>query len=344
MTTINYDRPVKDLIDELNATGHVTHASFKKTSVTLHHNAGRLSHEGVLNVWKVRPASAHFDVDAAGAVAQYVKTNEYAWSVGNRAGNESSISIEMANSALSPSWAVSETTWKSAARLAGWLFAHVVGARPDSTNFFRHKHWSSTACAGPYIDSVWGQVMAEAQRAYDQFKSSPAPAPKPSTSPSTPAPTRKSNETIAAEVWAGKWGSGDDRKARLTKAGYNYNTIQALVNKGVGRTGSSAPRPTTKSIEQIAAEVWAGKWGTGEDRIQRLTKAGYNARLVQMIVNRGVGRHTASKTPPSRDSIRAVAQQVIAGQWGNDPERTRRLTHSGYDAAAVQAEVNRQLR
>jgi hypothetical protein len=168
--TIAYDRPVSDFIDELNATGHVTHTSYRKTSVTLHHNAARLSHQGVLNVWKTRPASAHFDVDAAGAVAQYVKVNEYAWAVGNTAGNQSSISIEMANDTLAPRWTVAEATWKNAARLAGWLFAKVIGERPRKTNLFYHHHWSATLCAGPHMDTVYDKVLAAAQEAYDHFK------------------------------------------------------------------------------------------------------------------------------------------------------------------------------
>lgn len=173
MTTIAYDKPVADFVARLSATGHVTHKAYRKTSVTLHHNGGRLSHQGVLNVWKSRPASAHFDVDAAGAVAQYVKVNEYAWAVGNTSGNQTSISVEMANATVSPSWVVSDTTWKSAARLAGWLFAKVIGVRPSSSNFFYHHHWSSTACAGPYMDKIPESVLAEAQRAYDTFKATP---------------------------------------------------------------------------------------------------------------------------------------------------------------------------
>jgi peptidoglycan hydrolase-like protein with peptidoglycan-binding domain len=180
VTVIAYDQPVKDLVAQLSATGHVTHTAYTKTSVTLHHNGGRLSHEGVLQVWKTRPASAHFDVDGAGRVAQYVKVNEYAWAVGNSLGNQRSVSIEMANASLGPEWDVAEVTWKSAARLAGWLFFKVVGARPSSSNFFQHKHWSSTECAGPHIAKVWSQIMAEAQRWYDFFKG----LPKPTTAPS----------------------------------------------------------------------------------------------------------------------------------------------------------------
>ncbi len=41
---------------------------------------------------------------------------------------------------------------------------------------------------------------------------------------------KKSNEQIAKEVIAGKWGNGATRKKKLTDAGYNYSVIQALVN------------------------------------------------------------------------------------------------------------------
>lgn len=45
------------------------------------------------------------------------------------------------------------------------------------------------------------------------------------------ATVKKSNEEIAKEVVAGKWGNGNARKTALTKAGYDYKTIQSLVNK-----------------------------------------------------------------------------------------------------------------
>lgn len=47
----------------------------------------------------------------------------------------------------------------------------------------------------------------------------------------TSTTVKKSNEEIAKEVVAGKWGNGNARKTALTKAGYDYNTIQTLVNK-----------------------------------------------------------------------------------------------------------------
>lgn len=169
MTTIAYDLPMRDFIAGLDRTRHVTHTQHRKTRVTLHHNGGRLSHEGVLSVWQVRPASAHFNIDAAGTAAQYVRVNEYAWATGSTPGNQQSISIEMCNQTLGPDWVVSETTWRSAARLAGWLFARVIGTRPTHDTLVRHKYWSATACAGPYIDRVYDQVLLAAQQSFDRI-------------------------------------------------------------------------------------------------------------------------------------------------------------------------------
>lgn len=44
------------------------------------------------------------------------------------------------------------------------------------------------------------------------------------------ASNKKSVDTIAKEVIAGKWGNGDDRKKRLQAAGYDYSTVQKRVN------------------------------------------------------------------------------------------------------------------
>lgn len=331
MSTINYDKHVTDLIDELSDTGHVTHRSYKKTSVTLHHNAGRLSHQGVLNVWKTRPASAHFDIDRNGSVAQYVKVNEYAWAVGNTEGNMRSISIEMANSKLSPSWEVGEETWRSAARLAGWLFAKVIGKRPSKDNFFYHHHWYQTSCAGPFMDKIYTDVLNEAQSSYDYFVDG--------KSGSSHHSSKKSLSQLASEVINGEWGNGSDRTRRLTEAGYNARAVQGEVNRRL--LGSSSHHVAShKTAAQLASEVINGKWGVGDDRRRRLEKAGYDYDTVQREVNRkllGGGHHH------NKYSVAKAATQVINGKWGNGADRKRRLEHAGYNYKAVQREVNRRL-
>lgn len=73
---------------------------------------------------------------------------------------------------------------------------------------------------------------AETWRKYATSSSTPAPAPAPTPEP-TPAP-KKSNEEIAQEVIAGKWGNGEERKKRLTDAGYDYQAVQNRVNEKLG--------------------------------------------------------------------------------------------------------------
>lgn len=41
----------------------------------------------------------------------------------------------------------------------------------------------------------------------------------------------KSNEEIAKEVIRGNWGVGQERKDKLTAAGYDYAAVQSIVNE-----------------------------------------------------------------------------------------------------------------
>lgn len=97
-------------------------------------------------------------------------------------------------------------------------------------------------------------------------------------------PPKKSIDEIAREVIAGKWGSGDDRKNRLRAAGYDPATVQARVNALMG-VSSRPTAPARKSESEIAREVIRGKWGSGQDRKNRLRAAGYDPARIQQLVN-----------------------------------------------------------
>ncbi len=43
--------------------------------------------------------------------------------------------------------------------------------------------------------------------------------------------TKKSVDAIAREVIRGDWGNGDERKQKLTAAGYDYSAVQKKVNE-----------------------------------------------------------------------------------------------------------------
>lgn len=87
--------------------------------------------------------------------------------------------------------------------------------------------------------------------------------------------THKDNATIANEVLAGKWGNGEERKQRLTNAGYDYTVIQSIVNELCNGK---------KSVDDVAYEVIRGEWGNGAERKQRLTQAGYDYATIQRRV------------------------------------------------------------
>ena len=113
--------------------------------------------------------------------------------------------------------------------------------------------------------------------------------------------------------------------------------VATNLTTGSKASGTSAP---SKSINEVAKEVINGKWGNGSDRTNRLAAAGYDAKAVQNEVNRIL---KGNATTPSK-SINEVAKEVINGKWGNGSDRTNRLAAAGYDAKAVQNEVNRILR
>lgn len=99
--------------------------------------------------------------------------------------------------------------------------------------------------------------------------------------PVEPKPA-KTVEQLAEEVIKGLWGYGDERRKRLTDAGYDYDAVQAEVNR-ILREKQHEP---DKSVHDIAVEVINGLWGNGEERKQKLTAAGYDYEAVQAEVDR----------------------------------------------------------
>lgn len=88
----------------------------------------------------------------------------------------------------------------------------------------------------------------------------------------------KTYHTVAREVIAGRYGNGEERKKKLESAGYDYNTVQALVELIL--SGG-----ILKDNQDIAREVIKGKWGSGDERKIKLTQAGYSYKVIQALVN-----------------------------------------------------------
>ena len=70
---------------------------------------------------------------------------------------------------------------------------------------------------------------------------------------------------LAYEVIEGLWGNGDTRVTKLTEAGYDYQTVQNIVN--------------------VCYEVDDGEWGEGSELVAALEAAGYDYDCVMAVIN-----------------------------------------------------------
>lgn len=300
------------------------------------HHAASTSFDSISQVFaqEGRGASAHYAVGRNNNVDQMVAERHTAWHCGNYPVNQESIGIENVNSSGAPNWDVAAETKNTLVELCADIVRRNpgIGRLVPGVNLFGHKQVASpskpTACPVTLIDFL----PELANRVNAMVAGQPAPS-----NPSTGG-GRKSNEQIADEVLAGKWGNNPGRRDSLIAAGYDYAAIQNIVN---GRVGNPVAAPR-KGNEIIADEVMAGAWGNNPERKQRLTAAGYDYLAIQNIINQRLGGVPAAEAP-ARLSDNQVADQVIAGAWGNGPDRKARLQGAGYNYDAVQALVNQKL-
>ena len=302
-----------------------------------HYAAGDLSLEGYYSVWQNRQASAHYAVDSNGKCAQLVWDRDTAWSCGNWDANCKSISIEHSNRGD----VITDACRETGAHLVAALCIEFKLGRPEwGKNVRMHRDFAATVCPGPLATTYKDSYIKRAQEWYDAMTaggSAPAPSPAPAPNPQPSQPAKKDITTIAREVMNGAWGNGDDRKRRLQAAGYDYNAVQAEVNRLCGVGGGSAPaKPAAPNIDQLARDVIAGKYGTGDARKKAL---GANYDAVQARVNQLLGAGGGGGSKPAQN-LDAVARAVIRGDYGNGDERRRRLRAAGYDPDAVQRRVN----
>ena len=281
-----------------------------------------------------RNASANYCIGNDGDIVCNVEEENRAWTSSSRSNDFQAIAVEISNCEYGGEWRVSDAAWKSLVNLAvdvckRYNFRLHYDGTPNGS-LTTHNMFANTSCPGPYLLSKMNELANIVNSQLDG-KVEPTPAPIQSGN--------KSNEELANEVIAGKWGNGTDRRARLEAEGYNYSAIQSIVNQKLN-SGSSIPKPALKSNETIAQEVINGVWGNGQERKDKLAAAGYNYSAIQAIVNQKLG----TSSTPNKKSNETIANEVIRGDWGNGQDRKNRLIAAGYDYSAIQAIVNQKLK
>lgn len=131
-----------------------------------------------------------------------------------------------------------------------------------------------------------------------------------------------------------------DVTGKRCPAPYVSSSKWAVLKAQITGGSTSTTTKGTKSVEEVAKEVIAGKWGNGDARKTALVNAGYDYNAVQAKVNElcKSGGSTVSKK-----SVSEIAQEVINGKWGNGDTRKQKLEAAGYSYSEVQAKVNELL-
>lgn len=138
-------------------------------------------------------------------------------------------------------------------------------------------------------------------------------------------------QTIAIEICMNS--DGD-----LEKATDNAAQLAAQQLKEKGLSADKLYQHHDWSGKNCPSQIRAGQpynWSTFKSKV----KAYYNGNTSASKPSAGTGSGSNS----SKKTVSQLADEVIAGKWGNGTARKEALEAAGYDYDAVQKEVNKQL-
>lgn len=198
-----------------------TPRNHKIDTITIHCVVGQLSVETLGSIFakKSKKASCNYGIGADGRIGMYVQEKDRSWCSSNAANDHRAITIECASDTKHP-YAINDKVYASLIKLCTdickrngikelkWKGDKRLIGNPSKQNITVHRWFANKSCPGDYIYNRLGNI---------------AKAVNTNLKP-------KTVDEIAREVIQGLWGVGQERKDRLTKAGYDYNIIQKRVN------------------------------------------------------------------------------------------------------------------
>lgn len=126
----------------------------------------------------------------------------------------------------------------------------------------------------------------------------------------------------------------------------NYKYLGCLVNPAVGEQRSyQSSTPTSeisdKSVDELAREVIAGKYGNGDARRNALGSrySEVQARVNQILAENNISSSSASSSSSNSSNILELVKKTIRGDFGNGQVR-RNVLGSNYDEVQKQVNLN----
>lgn len=256
------------LVSHVNLSPHCSKPRGAKIDkITIHYMAGDAKVEAVGN-WFARKstkASSNYGIGSDGRIACYVEEENSAWTSSSSANDSRAITIEVANYKDS---SISDKAWASLIDLCVDVckrYAFRLNFTGDKTgNLTMHKWFADTSCPGKWLEERFPLIAEEVNRRLDAAQE-------------TPEEQHKPNVFYRVQVGAFREKTNGERSlAKLKAAGYTDAFLVEVVTE---------PEKPRKTIDELAREVILGLWGSGSDRVKRLTSAGYDSKAVQDRVN-----------------------------------------------------------
>lgn len=288
-----------------------TPRNHKIDTITIHCVVGQLSVESIGEVFapSSRKASSNYGIGPDGRIGMYVEEKDRSWCSSNAANDHRAITIEVASDTTDP-YAVTDAAYKGLIKLLvdickrnnikelKWKGDKTLIGQVDKQNMTVHRWFANKACPGDYLYNRHAQIASEVNAKLGTTNTST------STGKYYVQVGLFRNKAYADAMYSKVKAAGF--KPYMVKSGANYkvmvgerpykkeiyakNMIQKLKTAGfeaclTTSSGASVTVSSKKSIDEIAREVIQGKWGSGTDRKNRLTKAGYDYDAVQKRVN-----------------------------------------------------------
>lgn len=281
-------------------------------TISIHCVAGvNASLSAVWNTLNNHGCSCNYCIDSYGKIGLFVDEKDGSWCTSNKANDMRAVTIEVVNSGGAPDWPVSDAALKALINLCAdickrngidalrWKGDKSLIGQVDKQNMTVHRWFANKACPGNYLYGKHGYIADEVNKILG----------------GAPAVTPEPEESVVYRVQTGAFrnrSNADDMLTLLRGKGYDGLIVKVgeffKVQLGAFRVRSNAEglldsvrnagydafittaqgQPYAsygKSVDELAREVIAGKWGAGEDRVARLTAAGYDAKAVQARVN-----------------------------------------------------------
>ena len=282
--------------------------SHKIDTITIHCVVGQCSVEALGNLFAstAKHASSNYGIGYDGKIGMYVEEKDCSWCSSSTANDSRAVTIEVASDTTHP-YAVTDKAYAALIDLVTdickrngitelkWKADKSLIGQVDKQNMTVHRWFAPKACPGEYLYSRHADIAAKVNK---RLKVQEEPE----------------KDTIY-RVQVGAFSNEKNAKTQLQKieaAGFdafitqvdglykvqvgaftkkeNAQTQMQKVKKAgfdafITTKGGSSISPK-KTVEEIAKEVIAGKWGSGAERKNRLTQAGYDYEAVQAEVNR----------------------------------------------------------